>query len=96
MLDLCEYIILKSDRHDRVAAENVMKFNDWPQSFSCGNLKTSLSTPQYVTSISISPKNLSIAKCEERLYNNLKKGKRSDDTYDWNKTLRFQYCLVLT
>ena len=37
MLDLCEYIIRKSDRHEIVAAENVMKFNDLPQSFLCDN-----------------------------------------------------------
>ena len=34
---LCEYINCKSDRHERVAAENVMKFNDLPQSFPCDN-----------------------------------------------------------
>ena len=33
MLDLCEYIIRQSDLHERVAAENVLKFNDLPQSF---------------------------------------------------------------
>ena len=37
MLDLCEYIIRQSDLHERVAAENVMKFNDLPQSFLCDN-----------------------------------------------------------
>ena len=31
VLDLCEYIVRKSDPHERVAAENVMKFNDLPQ-----------------------------------------------------------------
>ena len=34
---LCEYIICVSDRHERVAAENVMKFNDLPQSFLSDN-----------------------------------------------------------
>ena len=34
MLELCEYIIRQSDLHERVAAENVLKFNDLPQSFS--------------------------------------------------------------
>ena len=33
MLDLCEYIIRQSDLPERVAAENVLKFNDLPQSF---------------------------------------------------------------
>ena len=37
MLDLCEYIIRKSERYERVAAENLMKFNDLPQSFLCDN-----------------------------------------------------------
>ena len=37
MLDLCEYIIRQSDLHERVAAENVMKSNDLPQSFLCDN-----------------------------------------------------------
>ena len=37
MLDLYEYIIRKSNRHERVAAENVMEFNDLPQSFLCDN-----------------------------------------------------------
>ena len=37
MLDLCEYIIRKSDRHERVAAENVMKFNDLLQLFLYDN-----------------------------------------------------------
>ena len=37
MMDLCEYIIRQSDVHKRVAAENVMKFNDLPQSFLCDN-----------------------------------------------------------
>ena len=37
MLDLCEYIIRQSDLHERVAAENVLKFNDLPQSFLCDN-----------------------------------------------------------
>ena len=31
MLDLCKDIIHQSDLHERVAAENVMKFNDLPQ-----------------------------------------------------------------
>ena len=35
MLVLFEYIIRKSDRHERVAAENLMKFNDLSQSFLC-------------------------------------------------------------
>ena len=35
MLDLCEYIIRQSGLHERVAAENVLKFNDLPQSFLC-------------------------------------------------------------
>ena len=35
--DLCEYIIRKSNLHERVAAENAMKFNDLPQSFLCDN-----------------------------------------------------------
>ena len=38
MLNLCEYIIRQSDLRKRVAAENVMKFNDLPQSFLCDNL----------------------------------------------------------
>ena len=33
MLDLCKYSIHYSDLHERVAAENVMKFNGLPQSF---------------------------------------------------------------
>ena len=37
MLELCEYIIRQSDLHERVAAENVLKFNDLPQSFLCDN-----------------------------------------------------------
>ena len=37
MLDLCKYIICQSDLHERVAAENAMKFNDLPQSFLCDN-----------------------------------------------------------
>ena len=37
MLDLCEYMIQKSDLHERVAAENVMKFNNLPLSFLCDN-----------------------------------------------------------
>ena len=37
MLDLCEYIIRQTDLHERVAAENVMKFNDLSQLFLCGN-----------------------------------------------------------
>ena len=56
----------------------------------------SLSTAQFETSFSIKLKNLSIAKCKEKLYNNSKKGKGSNDTHDWNKTLQLQYCLVLT
>ena len=93
VLDLCEYIIRQSDLQERVAAENVLKFNDLPQSFLCDNtVKTlSSSTAQFVTSFSIIPKNLSIAKCEKKLYNNSKKGKGSDDTHDWNKTLQLQY-----
>ena len=35
MLDLCEYIIHPSNLHERVAAENVIKFNDLPQPFLC-------------------------------------------------------------
>ena len=37
MLDLCKYIIRQSDLHERVAAENVTKFNDLPQSFLSDN-----------------------------------------------------------
>ncbi len=37
MLDLCKYIICQSDLHERVAAENVLKFNDLPQSFLYNN-----------------------------------------------------------
>ena len=37
MLDLCEYIICENDRRERIAAENVMKFIDLPQSFLCDN-----------------------------------------------------------
>ena len=37
MLVLCEYIIRKSDRLERVAAENVMKFNNLPRLFLCDN-----------------------------------------------------------
>ena len=37
MLELCEYIIRQSDLHERVAAENALKFNDLPQSFLCDN-----------------------------------------------------------
>ena len=37
MLDLCKYIIHQSDLHERVAAENVLKFNDFPRSFLCDN-----------------------------------------------------------
>ena len=37
MLDLCEYIIRQSDLHERVAIENVVKFNDLLQSFLCDN-----------------------------------------------------------
>ena len=37
MLDLCEYIIRQIHLHERVAAENVLKFNDLPQSFLCDN-----------------------------------------------------------
>ena len=95
MLDLCEYIICQSYLHKRVAAENLM---------ICHNhfcvtitLKTlSSSTTQFVMSFSIIPKNMSIAKCEEKLYNNSKNGKGSDNTHDWNKTLQLQYHLVLT
>ena len=67
--------ISKSDRHERVAAENVMICH----CYFCVTitLKTSLSSAQVVTSISITPKNLSIAKCEEKLCNNSKNGKGS-------------------
>ena len=34
---LCKYINGKSDQHERLAAENVMKFNNLPQSFLCDN-----------------------------------------------------------
>ena len=37
MLDLCKYIICQSDQHERVAAENVLKFNNLPQSFLSDN-----------------------------------------------------------
>ena len=37
MLDLCEYIVRQRDLHERVAAGNVMKFNDLSQSFLCDN-----------------------------------------------------------
>ena len=37
MLELCEYIIRQSDLHERIAAENVLKFNDLPQLFLCDN-----------------------------------------------------------
>ena len=37
MLDLCEYVIPQSDLHERVAAENVLKFNNLPQSFLSDN-----------------------------------------------------------
>ena len=50
-------------------------------------------TAQVVLSFLIIPKNLPIAKCEEKLYNNSKRGKGSDDTHDRNKTLQLQYCL---
>ena len=98
MLDLCEYIIRQSDLHERVAAEKVLKFNDLPQSFLCDNHLENIKfiNHKFVMSFSIIPKNLSIAKCEEKLYHNSKKGKGSDDTHDLNKTLQLQYCLVLT
>ena len=37
MLELCKYVIGQSDLHKRDAAENVMKFNNLPQSFLCDN-----------------------------------------------------------
>ena len=37
MLDLCKYITCQSDLDDRVAAENMMKFNSLPQSFLWDN-----------------------------------------------------------
>ena len=41
MLDLRQYIICKIDLPKRVSAENVMKFYDLPQSFTCDHfLKT--------------------------------------------------------
>ena len=42
MLDLCKYIICQSDLHERVAAENVLKFNDLPQSFLSDNYLESI------------------------------------------------------
>ena len=99
MLDLCEYIVRQSDLHTKELLQKMY----WTLMI-CHNhfyvtitLKTlSLSTAQFVTSFLIIPKNLSIAKCEEKLYNNSKKGKGSDNTHDWNKTLQLQHCLVLS
>ena len=42
MLDLCIYIIRQSNLHERVAAENILKFNDLPQSFLCDNYLESI------------------------------------------------------
>ena len=65
MLDLCQYIIRQSDLHERVAAENVIKFTAmiYHNHFCVKiTLKTlSLSAAQFVMSYLIMPKNLSIA-----------------------------------
>ena len=93
MLDPCKYIFYKSDPHERVAAKNVLKFNDLPQSFLFDNhLENKFTNRTFATSISITLKNLSIAKCEEKLYSNLKKGKGSDDSHIGIKL--FDYSIV--
>ena len=71
-----------------------MKFNDWPRSFLCDNHLENKFINRTICNVYFNnAQNLSTAKCEEKLYNNLKKGKERDDTRDWNKTLRLQYCL---
>ena len=94
MLDLCEYIIRQSDLHERVAAENVLKFNDLPLSFLCDNHLENIkfincticnvffnNTPKLVNS-----------QVQREVVQQFKESKGSDDTHDWNKTLQLQYC----
>ena len=98
MLDLCEYIIRQSDLHERVAAENVLKFNDLPQSFLCSNhLENIKFINRTICNVFFNnTQKLVNSQVRRGVVQHSKKGKGSDDTNDWNKTSQLQYCLVLS
>ena len=86
MLDLCEYIIRKSDRHKRVAVENAMKFNDLRQSFLCDNhLENKFINHTFCKVFFLNAQKLVSAKRSCTTIE--RKGKRSDNIHDWNKVL---------
>ena len=84
----------KSDRHARVAGENVIKFNDLPQSFLCDNYLESKFINRTICNVYFNNAQKLVNSQVRRKV--VQQFQESDDTHDWNKTLRLQYCLVLT
>ena len=94
-LRLCEYagpmqtFIRKSDRHERVIAENVMKFNDMPQSFLCDNYLENKFINRTICNVYFNnAQKLVNSQVRREVVQQSKESKGSDDTYDWNITLR--------
>ena len=89
--------ISKSDRHERVAADNVMKCNDLPLLFLCDNHLEN----KFIISTSCNvyfnnAQKLVNSQVRREVVQQFKKWQRKPPqvlTHDWNKTLRLQYCL---